>query len=294
MSALWNSLVVMPIVDALVFLNKVLSGMGVPYSYGFAIILLTIIIKLLTLPLTLKQLQSMKATQEIQPRLKEIQKKYKNDKEKLAQAQMELYKEAGVNPLGGCLPMLVQFPILIGFYSAIYKAASLGHLTNAKFFWIPDLAFPPRGAGFSWILPNSDKFIGWGPAIGYLVLPVLLVVSQYVMQKMSTVPGSEKDSSQQMMSQMNLFMPILFGFFALQVPTGLDLYWVTSNILGIVQQYFITGWGSLLPSREESKSKKKLSKKERAGSVEDFIDAGVPEGAPAKPSSKRKKKKKRK
>ncbi len=291
MSALWNSLVVMPIVDALVFLNKVLSNMSVPYSYGFAIILLTIIIKLLTLPLTLKQLQSMKATQEIQPRLKEIQKKYKNDKDKLAQAQMELYKEAGVNPLGGCLPMLIQFPILIGFYSAIYKAASLGHLTNARFFWIPDLAFPPRGAGFSWVLPNSDKFIGWGPAIGYLVLPVLLVVSQYVMQKMSTVPGSDQDSGQQMMSQMNLFMPILFGFFALQVPTGLDLYWVTSNILGIIQQYFITGWGSLLPAKEESKPKKKAPKET---SVEEFVGTeNPPSEVSAKSGSKRKKKKKK-
>ncbi len=290
MSALWNSLVVMPIVEALVFLNKVLSGMSVPYSYGFAIILLTIIIKLLTLPLTLKQFQSMKATQELQPRLKEIQKKYKNDKEKLTQAQMELYKEAGVNPLGGCLPMLVQFPILIGFYSAIYKAASLGHLTNAKFFWIPDLAFPPRGVGFSWVLPNSDKFIGWGPAIGYLVLPILLVVSQYVMQKMTVMPGSDQDSGQQMMSQMNLFMPILFGFFALQVPTGLDLYWVTSNILGIIQQYFTTGWGALLPEKEEPK--KQAPKKKPPEEVKEGIQEEV-SSAPARSGSKRKKKKKK-
>ncbi len=290
MSALWNSLVVMPIVEALVFLNKVLSGMSVPYSYGFAIILLTIIIKLLTLPLTLKQFQSMKATQELQPRLKEIQKKYKNDKEKLTQAQMELYKEAGVNPLGGCLPMLVQFPILIGFYSAIYKAASLGHLTNAKFFWIPDLAFPPRGVGFSWVLPNSDKFIGWGPAIGYLVLPILLVVSQYVMQKMTVMPGSDQDSGQQMMSQMNLFMPILFGFFALQVPTGLDLYWVTSNILGIIQQYFTTGWGALLPEKEEPK--KQAPKKKPPEEVKEGIQEEVG-SAPARSGSKRKKKKKK-
>ena len=290
MSALWNSLVVMPIVEALVFLNKVLSGMSVPYSYGFAIILLTIIIKLLTLPLTLKQFQSMKATQELQPRLKEIQKKYKNDKEKLTQAQMELYKEAGVNPLGGCLPMLVQFPILIGFYSAIYKAASLGHLTNARFFWIPDLAFPPRGVGFSWVLPNSDKFIGWGPAIGYLVLPILLVVSQYVMQKMTVMPGSDQDSGQQMMSQMNLFMPILFGFFALQVPTGLDLYWVTSNILGIIQQYFTTGWGALLPEKEEPK--KQAPKKKPPEEVKEGIQEEVG-SAPARSGSKRKKKKKK-
>ncbi len=290
MSALWDSLVVMPIVEALVFLNKVLSGMSVPYSYGFAIILLTIIIKLLTLPLSLKQLQSMKATQELQPRLKEIQKKYKNDKEKLTQAQMELYKEAGVNPLGGCLPMLVQFPILIGFYSAIYKAASLGHLTNAQFFWIPDLAFPPRGVGFSWVLPNSDKFIGWGPAIGYLVLPILLVVSQYVMQKMTVLPGSDQDSGQQMMNQMNLFMPILFGFFALQVPTGLDLYWVTSNILGIIQQYFTTGWGALFPEKEEPR--KQAPKKKPPEEVKEEIQEEA-SSAPAKSGSKRKKKKKK-
>ena len=107
---IWQAFVGL-IANSLTTFADLIGGLGVPYSFGFAIILFTLIIKLVTLPLTLQQLRASRAMQEMQPELQKLQKKYKGDREKLAQAQMELYKQAGVNPLGGCLPMLVQFPV---------------------------------------------------------------------------------------------------------------------------------------------------------------------------------------
>jgi len=230
------------IAQGLSFFNNILSGIGVPYSFGFAIILFTLVIKALTYPLNQQQMKSARATQELQPKLKELQKKYANDKEKLAQAQMELYKEAGVNPLGGCLPMLVQMPIWFALYRALYQLASQTDALNEGFFWIPSLAGPvtDRSAGLNWLWPfvNGAPPIGWADAIGYLVLPVLLVVTQLYMQKMMT-PSSSDDPQQKAMGQAMMFMPFMFGYFALIVPSGLSLYWFTNNILSMVQQYFV-------------------------------------------------------
>lgn len=248
---IWQAFVSL-IADALTTFANVIGGAGIPYSFGFAIILFTLVIKLVTLPLTLQQLRASRAMQELQPELQKLQKKYKGDKEKMAQAQMELYKEHGVSPVGGCLPMLVQFPIWIALYRALFKLADAGVL-NEGFFWIPSLA-EPRDLSWLWPLPPS---VGWATAIAFMVLPVLTVVSQIVVQKMMTPAkpdqkgDSKQDSSQAMqqsMSQMMIFMPFMFGFFALQVPQGLALYWVTSNIFSLIQQYFITGWGSLRPA----------------------------------------------
>ncbi|MBC7222696.1 MAG: YidC/Oxa1 family membrane protein insertase [Anaerolineae bacterium] len=249
---MWNALVVTPLAEALKFLAGWLQSIGVPYHFGFAIIIFTAIIKLITLPLNLKQLQSMKATQELQPKLQELQKKYGNDREKLAKAQMELYKEAGVSPFGGCLPMLIQFPILIGLYSALYSLADTVEL--GSFFWIPDLAFPGRGEGISWLFPFPPK-VGWETAVAYLVLPVLTVITQLVFQKMSQPATGTQDSQQGMMNSMMMIMPIFFGYITLQVPAGLTLYWVVSNIFSIIQQYFVTGWGGLRPAAAPSGAK---------------------------------------
>jgi YidC/Oxa1 family membrane protein insertase len=236
--------VVFPLTNLLIFLSKVISSLGIPYSYGFAIILLTLIIKVVTLPLTLTQLRSMKATQELQPKLQELQKKYGKDRERLAQAQMELYREAGVNPLGGCLPLLIQMPILFGLYAALYRLAGLQLLTNQRFFLIPDLSFPTPEQGVSWIV----RYISEGQyvtVIAYLILPVLFLISQIVMQKMSQTTPPSSDPQQAFTNQMMMMMPILFTYFTLTLPAGLSLYWVTSNVLQIIQQYFVTGWGGL-------------------------------------------------
>jgi YidC/Oxa1 family membrane protein insertase len=252
---MWNALVVTPLTQGLIFLNDLLQGIGAPYSWGFAIILFTLIVKIVTLPLNLQQARSMKATQELQPKLQELQKKYAKDKEKLSQAQMELYREHGVNPLGGCLPMLIQFPILIGLYQALYRLASTGEIVGQRFFWIPDLAFPTREIGLKWAWPPAPEFIGWAAAL-YLILPVLTVATQIAMQRMTTSSTASKDPQQAAMQQTMLLMPFMFGFITLQVPAGLTLYWVTSNIFSLIQQYFITGRGSLLPQKRDEKATK--------------------------------------
>lgn len=234
---MWNTFVEV-FINWLKMLNGLLEGIGAPYSYGFAIILFTVVIKLLTLPLTLQQLRSSKAVQELQPELQKLRKKYAKDKEKLAQKQMELYREAGVNPLGGCLPMLVQLPIWIGLYQALYRLAQDGLLTGG-FLWIKDLAFPTREVGMNWIWNPQAAGLEWTGVIAYLILPILTVVTMIIAQRMTTPPNP--DPEQAAMNQTMLLMPFMLGFFAIQVPSGLTLYWVTSNIITIVQQYFVMG-----------------------------------------------------
>ena len=247
---LWDQIVVYPLAKVLMYLNGVLASIGVRYSYGWAIIILTIVIKLVTLPLTLKQLQSTKATQALQPKLKELQEKYGKDRQKLSEEQMKLYKEAGVNPMGGCLPLLIQLPILWGLYQSLYVLARLPEgvgLRGASFFWIPDLAFPNQVTGTKWI-SASFQAKDWATLFAYMSLPVIMLVTQLLLQKMSQPPKDPKggsDSQAQMMGQMMMFMPIMFGYITLGLPSGLTLYWTTSNILSLVQQYFVTGWGSL-------------------------------------------------
>jgi YidC/Oxa1 family membrane protein insertase len=237
---LFNTLIINPLVESLKFLS------GVTSSYGIAIILLTAFIRFITLPLTIMQIRSSKAMQELQPKLQELQKKYSKDKEKLSQEQMQLYKEAGVNPFAGCLPMLVQLPIWIGLYQALRNLATAG-LLHEGFLWIPSLAQP---TGLEWFWPLTNWV--WPDVAAYLVLPILTVASQVIVQKMMTSPTN--DPQQAAMNQTMLMMAFMFGFFAMQVPSGLALYWVTSNLLSLVQQYFTSGWGGLRPSKKDGTS----------------------------------------
>jgi YidC/Oxa1 family membrane protein insertase len=221
----------------LIWTDKMLSQIGVPYSFGFSIVLFTVAVRLLTFPLNMQQIKSSKAMQELQPKMKDLQEKYKNDREKLAQEQMALYKEHGVNPLGGCLPMLVQMPIWFALYQSLMQLSNEG-LLNEAFLWIPSLSGPvsvaPQG-GLSWLWP-LPPVIGWWAAIAYMVMPVLLVVSQIYMQNMMTPPST--DPQQASMQSAMKIMPLMFGYFALVVPSGLTVYWFTSNILAMAQQYF--------------------------------------------------------
>jgi YidC/Oxa1 family membrane protein insertase len=177
---------------------------------------------------------------------------------------MELYREHGVNPLGGCLPMLIQLPILFGLYQALYRLASTGEIVGQRFLWIPNLAFPTREIGIKWAWPPAPEFIGWEAAL-YLILPVLTVVTQIVMQRMTTSRAASQDPQQAAMQQTMLIMPFMFGFITLQVPAGLTLYWVTSNLFSMIQQYFITGWGSLLPHQEDEKGAQVKRKAKASG-----------------------------
>ncbi len=234
-----HAIFVEPLVFLLELFNRAFVALGVPYTYGFAIIGVTLFLRLLMLPLTLKSMGSMRRMQELQPQLEELKKKYKNDQQKLLQAQQELYREAGVNPLGGCLPMLIQMPILFGFYYAVRELAQSGQLVNQGFFWIPDLSFPDISQGLSWIWPLPPS-VGWDTAIRYLILPILLVITQLATQKLSTSTQSTDQNPQaKAMNQMMWVMSLMFFYITLTVPAGLTLYWVTSNVLGLAQQLYV-------------------------------------------------------
>lgn len=245
----WERFIVYPLAQLLMALHTFIANLGIPYSWGWAIIVFTILVKVVTLPLTLKQLQSTKAQQQVQPKLRELQEKYGKDRQKLAEEQMKLYKEAGINPMGGCLPLLVQLPILWGLYQALYVLAnpSIGELQNAAWFWIPDLSYPSLQVGTSWI---GEAFAAqnWGKLITYFSLPVLMLVTQLLVQKMAQPAkgsGQSQDPQMRMMNQMMFFMPIMFAWITLGLPSGLTLYWTVSNLLAVIQQYFVTGWGAL-------------------------------------------------
>ena len=182
-------------------------------NFGVSIIIVTILIKIALLPLTLKQDKSMKEMKKIQPELEKLKEKYANDKQMLNIKTMELYKEHKVNPLGGCLPLLLQLPILFALF---------GVLRNGII---------PKDSSFLWLkLSVPDPFY---------VLPVLNGAVSFFQQKLM---GSA-DSNPQMKNMMYIF-PIMMIMFSVKMPSGLQLYWLTSSILAVVQQYFIMKKGA--------------------------------------------------
>jgi YidC/Oxa1 family membrane protein insertase len=243
-------------------------------SMALGIILFTVCARLVILPLTLKSIKSSRKMQEIQPLIKEIQRKHGKDQKRVTEETMRLYQEYKINPVGGCLPMLLQLPIFIGVYQAIIhlmlpdyrqwlgtemRAAVIDN--NIE----PLLSQPILGPVwqvfgldsanvFTELLQQSLLGINLGLApfadgfstfngVEYLILPVLSVSLQVIQQQMA-MPRVQ-DPQQKMMTQMMMFMPLIFAYIALTFPAGAVLYWVTSSVVGIIQQYFISGWGSL-------------------------------------------------
>ena len=180
-------------------------------NYGIAIILMTILVKALMYPLTAKQVRSMKAMQELQPALKKLQKDYKDNPQLLQQKMAELYKEAGVNPLAGCLPLLIQMPILMGVYYCLYGYSYSGDPT---FLWLTSLS-------------DTDPLY---------VLPILSALTTYIQQK-QTMANNGQDNQQ--MKIMSYMMPLFIGWISLNFPSGLVVYWVTMNLCQIAQQWYM-------------------------------------------------------
>lgn len=195
------------------------------FNWGLSIILLTVFVKLVFYPLTRSSYRQMKALQALQPRIKEIQEKYKDDRQKMNEEMMALYRSQKVNPLGGCLPMLLQLPILYALYRALYVSIELRH---AEFvWWINDLSSPER-------LFHIPIF--GGADIG--LMPVFMGFSMYVQQKMTP---TTMDPAQ---AKIFMMMPVFFTFISFGFPSGLVLYWTVSNLLTIAQQYFINRKGA--------------------------------------------------
>lgn len=245
----WLSGITSTMETVLKVLKDGLTTLHVPYSYGFAIILLTVLVKAATFPLSKKQVESAMSMRTLQPQIKAIQQRYAGDQEKIQLETARLYKLAGINPLAGCLPTLATIPVWIGLYRALSNVANEGLLTEG-FFWIPSLAGPTTvaarqtGSGISWIFPFVDGQppLGWSDTAAYLVLPVLLVVSQYISIQImqSSQPNDPSLKSSQALTKV---LPLMIGYFALSVPSGLSLYWFTNNILSTLQQVYLQKMG---------------------------------------------------
>ena len=238
---LFNSVLIDPMLNILAGLYTVLFS-----NFGMAIIVFTIIVRLLTLPLQLKMTSQMKAMQGLQPRMREIQSRYSKDPQKRSQEVMRLYREAGVNPLGCLGPMFIQLPIWIGLYQALLSSLGttpdhLIGLSQRVYSWNPLAdAIVPINSNFLWLdLANPDPTP---------VLPVLVGVTTWAQQKMTTMPAAdERQASTNRM--MLLMMPFMLALFSFTFPSGLPLYWVISNLIGVAIQGFVTkDWNLLIPS----------------------------------------------
>lgn len=227
----------------------------VGHNFGLAIILFTILIRIVTWPLNAQQMKGAAAMQALQndKDWQAIQKKYAKDREKLAQEQMRVYREKGINPFGSCLPTLIQFPIIIALYQSIIRALAstpLDLLKLSRSISLPNVAeLIPLNSKFLWMdLGRPESVIIFGLAIP--TLAVIVALTTYVQAKL-TMPASATpgDQSAAMSGMMSIYMPLLLGYFALTFASGLSIYFITSNVLGIVQ-YAMQGkanWSSLIP-----------------------------------------------
>lgn len=221
----------------------VMAGLYAIFSNNIvlAIIALTVIIRLLLFPLTAQQQKSSKAMQEVQPQLRKLQEKYKNDREALAKAQMDLYREHGINPLAGCLPLFIQLPILIALYQAIiYGLAS----TPTQLIELSSRLLIP---GLDSLVPLNNSWLGMdltqpptANPVWALALPALVLMTTWLQSKLTLpAPPPSEDGKPNQMAAMNqsmtTIMPLMFGFFSLSFSVGLSIYFITGNIVGIIQ-----------------------------------------------------------
>jgi YidC/Oxa1 family membrane protein insertase len=237
---MFNTYLYQPLLNTLLFLNAHVGNLGI------AIILLTILIRAVLLPLTLPAMKAAVKMRDLKPKLDEIKEKYKNNKTKLQQAQLELFKEEKVNPTAGCLPYIFQFIVLIALYRVFidYLSPQNGDLPGTAFLWFnltrPDPLF---------ILPLTAAATQL--ILGLMIMPAASTGAEKVLAAQTKTKSDDKAADDMssmaatMQKQMLFVMPIMTGVIALQFPSGLALYWVISTILSIVQQAAISGWGLL-------------------------------------------------
>ena len=229
--------VISKVIDAL---YQVTVTIGFP-SYALAIILISILLKIILFPLMQKQMKSTMNMQEVQPKLEYLQKKYKNNPEKMNEEVMKLYKEYNINPMAGCLPLLIQMPILIGLFGAL-RQYNFDPIEHATFFWIPNLA-------------EKDPLF---------ILPILVALTMFLQQKisMSATPSAAENPT---MKTMLYIMPAMMLFVCWQMPSGLFLYWAFFSILSIIQQFFMNKQKkkemALRAEREAAEKEKRIAEK---------------------------------
>lgn len=262
---IFNLIFMGPVINLLVLIFQGLQAIHLPGALGFSIIILTVLIRILVWPFMATQIKATKKMADLKPHLDELKLKHKDDKKQLATAQMALYKEHGVNPAGGCLPALIQIPVFIALYQSIINIlpGAGGHIDNInRLLYFPSLKLPatldPVFFGLNLGIKPSD-FGKYGVLL--LLIPLLTAALTFIQSKMA-LPGVVKkypsdspkekkekegieESMGQVQSQMVYMMPLMIGYFSFTFPIGLAIYWNTYTILGIIQQYKISGWGGM-------------------------------------------------
>ncbi len=246
----WNMLLMQPLINALLLLTNLVGG-----QFGVAIILFTVLLRVVTIPFTLRQLQSTRAMQTIQPRMQEIQKKYKDPKRRQEET-MKLYRESGVNPLGCFMPMAIQMLVFIALYRALTVVVggspeSLVGLSQRVYSWSYLSEAVPLEQSFLWLeLGRPDSTF---------ILPLLVGVSTYVQTRLAATPATtpQQQQQQQMMTWM---MPLMLVWITLALPSGVGVYWVVSNIFSVFASYWVYGrrlnWRTLLPTGAATEPKR--------------------------------------
>ena len=251
---MWETIIVTPFTNALLMIYKLIGG-----NFGIAIILFTILIRVITHPLMASQIKGSTKMQEMQnsKEWQDIQKKYKDNKEQLAQEQMKYYKEIGYNPMSSCLPSIIQIPLIFGLYQSIMRAIAASPMqlliltrTVYPFFHVADLV--PLNSKFLWMnLGQPERLYVLGYAIP--LLAIIVAITTYIQSKVTMPPSTNPNDQGAMMSKMmTLYMPFLLGYFALTFASGLSVYFITGNLIGIAQ-YALLGkvnWSALLPGKK--------------------------------------------
>lgn len=266
MGEIFHLILINPITNLLIAIYNGLEYLHVPYALGFSIILLTVLIRLLLWPFVAAQIKATTAMQRMAPHIAKIKEKHKNDKKKQQEETMKLYKEHGINPVGGCLPALVQIPIFIGLYQVLthtvketsaqvitrvngivyFEALKINKSFDPTFFGLPLATVPKDNL--------SDK--PW-----LILVPLVTAFSQFILSKMMApepvldakvalarkTPQKTDDFQAAMQKQMLFIFPLMIGFFSFTLPVGLSLYWNTFSLFGILQQYILAGPGGLKP-----------------------------------------------
>lgn len=257
MPDIWNLFLVHPLMAFALFAYSFIK------DFGLAVIIVTVAIRLALYPLYVKQIRSQRAMQELGPALAELKRKYAKDRPRFAEEQMKLYKERGVNPMAGCLPLLLQMPLLFALYSALLQLGcglgksggadcpGLTHDQAASVMgWLASIVSNPVGIGG--VLDTTANWLPWitqglqHPDPLY-ILPVLAGATQLVasIMAMPAKPVQSDDPNQRMFASMAYTMPIMTVVLGAQFPAGLTLYWIATTVFQIVQQYFVSGWGHL-------------------------------------------------
>ncbi|MDP2585665.1 MAG: YidC/Oxa1 family membrane protein insertase [Candidatus Levybacteria bacterium] len=269
MGDFFNLILVHPIINVLVAIYSVLSFVHIPYALGFAIIGLTVVIRFIMYPLTTSQLKASAKMQKVTPLLSKIKEKYKGDSKRIQEETMKLYKEQGINPAAGCLPVIIQMPLIWALYSVLRQIvgdnplvmADINKIVYFDFLKIQNI-WDPSFFGLSLGAMPSKLISTMGPLI--LLVPILTGVFQFILSKMmipakTGVAVLEKDIEKKgnidkkdsgdfasaFQTQAMFIFPVMIGFFAFSFPIGLTLYWNTFTVFGIIQQYQVAGLGGL-------------------------------------------------